>query len=310
MREFILENDDYALFDKFQVTSVTQEYIDCKIVAAPEKYDYKPNAYAFQKHSPYLYIFNHFMKEIKEKGVMDRIWKKYETGSQNCPDYSGKPLGISTCIGAFIVLIFGMILCGCLFVLEKLSKRCLGFTNLLDNMMNYVNTAAAGNSANGGEQRPGGLQNGRLSRRERRTMERETSPPNRSRSARGRINSANRADQRRQNTPEDIPPSGRQGEVQDPAQAVPNQGEAPVPAVRAAVPLRQPGQIRNPALAAAENAGQNNRVVARGLAEADSLLRELENLDRRRQREVRRGANPLMIRPISPNRDPSQGPPP
>ena len=175
-------------------------------------------------------------------------------------------------------------------------------------MARFIQTGrTAGNSANNGEQRPGGLQNGRLSRRERRTVERETSPPNRSRSARGRGNSSNRGDPRRQNTPEVIPPSGRQGEVQevqDPAQV-----EAPVPAVRAPPPLRQPGQIRNPALAAAENAGQNNRVVARGLAEADSLLRELENLDRRRQREVRRGANPLMIRPISPNRDPSQGPP-
>ena len=69
------------------------------------------------------------------------------------------------------------------------------------------------------------------------------------------------------------------------------------------------GQIRNPALAAAENAGQNNRVVARGLAEADSLLRELEALNRRHQREGRRGANPLMTRPISPNRDPPRASP-
>ena len=184
-------------------------------------------------------------------------------------------------------------------------------------MARFIQTGrTSGNSGNNGVQRPGGLQNGRLSRRERRTLERENSPTNRSRSARGRGNSNGRGEVRRQNTPEDAPPSGLQGEPQvaDPEVAA-IQEVVPVPAARAAVPqLRQPaiagGQIRNPALAAAENAGQNNRVVARGLAEADSLLRELEALDRRRLREERRGANPLMIRPISPNRDPSRGPPP
>ena len=139
MRNFILENDDYALYDKYSVMSVTEEFIDCKIIATPGKYDFKPNAFAFPKNSPYLYLFNHFLQELRQKGRMDKILKKYETGAQNCPDYSGKPLGISTCIGAFFLLIFGMVICGCLFILEKLSKSCLGFTNLLDNIINYVN---------------------------------------------------------------------------------------------------------------------------------------------------------------------------
>ena len=40
-------------------------------------------------------------------------------------------LGISSCIGAFIVLIFGIILCECLLVLENLGLSLLKCTNFL-----------------------------------------------------------------------------------------------------------------------------------------------------------------------------------
>ena len=139
MREFIVEKDDYAFYDNFFGMAATQEYVDCKIVATPGKYDFKPLAYGFQKDSPYLYLFNHFINEKREKGSMASVLTKYETGAQICPDYSGKSLGISTCIGAFIVLIIGVILCGCLFVVEKLSWSILGITNLLDDIIKYIN---------------------------------------------------------------------------------------------------------------------------------------------------------------------------
>ena len=145
MQDIIVKNDGFALYDNFFGTSTTQEYVDCKIIATPGKYDFKPYAYGFQKDSPYLYLFNYFMNEMREKGTMGAILRKYETGTQICPDYSGKSLGISTCIGAFIVLVFGMIICGCLLVLEKLSKSILGFTNMLENIINYVNESDYGN---------------------------------------------------------------------------------------------------------------------------------------------------------------------
>jgi hypothetical protein len=42
--------------------------LDCEVIAIPAKYDFKPYAYGFQKDSPYLGLFNHYLKEMREKG--------------------------------------------------------------------------------------------------------------------------------------------------------------------------------------------------------------------------------------------------
>ena len=62
-------------------------------------------AYAFQKDSPYLEIFNYFIRELREKGAKKQILEKYESRGQVCPDMSGKPLEINTSFTAFILLL-------------------------------------------------------------------------------------------------------------------------------------------------------------------------------------------------------------
>ena len=42
--------------------------MDCEVIVIPAKYDFKPYAYGFQKDSPYLGLFNHYLKEMREKG--------------------------------------------------------------------------------------------------------------------------------------------------------------------------------------------------------------------------------------------------
>ena len=111
------------------------------MIATPGKYDFKPYAYGFQKGSPYLFLFNHFIQEMRERGTMGAIIAKYETNSQVCPDFSGKPLGISTCIGAFIVLSLGMLAGWSLFMIEHLAKNIFEDNNILDNVLNHFNDA-------------------------------------------------------------------------------------------------------------------------------------------------------------------------
>ena len=41
-------------------------YIDCEIVATPGKYDFKPHAYGFQKDSPFLPLFNYYLKTVRK----------------------------------------------------------------------------------------------------------------------------------------------------------------------------------------------------------------------------------------------------
>ena len=49
-------------------SSAFPEYLDCDVTVIPAKYDFKPYAYGFQKDSPYLGLFNHYLKELREKG--------------------------------------------------------------------------------------------------------------------------------------------------------------------------------------------------------------------------------------------------
>ena len=98
------------------------EYINCKIVATPGKYDFKPYAFGFQKDSPFLSLFNYNLNEMKEKGSLKQIQVKYEPPPQICPDYSGKSLGVGSVFAAFGVLSSGVGIALILFGLEKLTQ--------------------------------------------------------------------------------------------------------------------------------------------------------------------------------------------
>ena len=97
-------------------------FINCKIVATPGKYDFKPYAFGFQKDSPFLSLFNYNLNEMKEKGSLKQIQVKYEPQPQICPDYSGKSLGVGSVFAAFGVLSSGVGIALILFGLEKLTQ--------------------------------------------------------------------------------------------------------------------------------------------------------------------------------------------
>ena len=56
-------------------------------MATPGKYDFKPYAYGFQKDSPFLPMFNYYINDMIEKGILKQIQAKYEAPLQICPDY-------------------------------------------------------------------------------------------------------------------------------------------------------------------------------------------------------------------------------
>ena len=84
-------------------------YKACDVIAIPAKYNSKHVSYGYQKHSPYQGLFDHYIKEMREKGALKQILNKYETNTQVCPDGSGKPLGFESCFTAFLVLLTGSI---------------------------------------------------------------------------------------------------------------------------------------------------------------------------------------------------------
>ena len=109
------------LFSK-KIFRAFPEYAACEVIQIPSKYDFKPYAYGFQKDSPYLHLFNHYLKEMREKGTLKKILNKYQAAPQVCPDSSGLPLGFESVFTAFLLLVGGIILGLILFCIECYSR--------------------------------------------------------------------------------------------------------------------------------------------------------------------------------------------
>jgi ABC-type amino acid transport substrate-binding protein len=53
----------------------------------------EPLAFGLQKYSPYLGLFDFYIKQLKEKGTMQQIIQRYDAKEQECPDNNGHPIG-------------------------------------------------------------------------------------------------------------------------------------------------------------------------------------------------------------------------
>ena len=60
---------------------------------------------------------------MHENGIIERLYEKYEKQPQTCPDLTGQPLGFTSCITAFLVLIFGIVTGLILFFIEFCFKK-------------------------------------------------------------------------------------------------------------------------------------------------------------------------------------------
>ena len=88
-------------------SSYSPFYKNCEIIGTPAKYGIRHVSFGYQKYSPYRGIFDHYLREMKEKGALKRIFSKYKKGGQVCPDLSGKALGFESCFTAFLFLLSG-----------------------------------------------------------------------------------------------------------------------------------------------------------------------------------------------------------
>ena len=70
----------------------------------PSKPYTKPFAWAFQKNSPYLKLFNHHLQIMEEMGTLQKLHQKYKPPSQVCIDQAGSPISFKSCLTAFLAL--------------------------------------------------------------------------------------------------------------------------------------------------------------------------------------------------------------
>ena len=78
---------------------------------------------ALQKNSPFLGLFNYCLTQKRLKGILNKMDMDDRIQPQSCPNLSGKPLTITSCFTAFIVLFAGI---GCglvIWVFEFLGKK-------------------------------------------------------------------------------------------------------------------------------------------------------------------------------------------
>ena len=108
----------------------TKEYQDCKIVVTEGKYFKRPYAWTFQKHSPYLDIFNFYIQEKIQKGQWNAVINRYQAQPQVCPDLSGMPIEFANCFTAFLCLIGGAF-CGIVFLSIEYALKPSKFKQIL-----------------------------------------------------------------------------------------------------------------------------------------------------------------------------------
>ena len=60
---------------------------------------------------------------MAERGVLDQITKKYDTLPQECPDYTGKPLGFHTLVSGFVLVSCGIIVSFVIWVMEYMVSK-------------------------------------------------------------------------------------------------------------------------------------------------------------------------------------------
>ena len=56
------------------------------MIVTPGKYDFKPYAIGYQKDSPYAELFNFYIDQMRENGVIESIRNKYQGLPQQCQD--------------------------------------------------------------------------------------------------------------------------------------------------------------------------------------------------------------------------------
>ena len=80
-----MQDTKNAMFACFQELNVFDEYIDCKFIQIPGKYDPVDYAIGYQQNSDYAEILDYWINRMIENGILDSIKTEYRIDAQKCP---------------------------------------------------------------------------------------------------------------------------------------------------------------------------------------------------------------------------------
>lgn len=69
---------------------------------------------------------------MRENGALERIEKLIEPPPQECPDYTGDPLGILNVVGAFYLLAIGFGAGICIFIGEYILRQMIPKSDVIE----------------------------------------------------------------------------------------------------------------------------------------------------------------------------------
>ena len=73
------------MFSEYYTLAVFDEYIHCKFIQIPGKYDPKDYAIGYQQNSVYAELLDYWIIRMKENGALDSLKTKYRLDAQECP---------------------------------------------------------------------------------------------------------------------------------------------------------------------------------------------------------------------------------
>ena len=122
--------------DQYHLSRSSKEYKKCEIIATPQKYEFKNYAFTFQTDSPYLRFFNYHINRLRDIGGLQKMHSAMDPAPQECPDFTGKALGLKNCFGAFLVMMVGVGSAIVLLVIENVMKTQM--TKTTQNQSNPI----------------------------------------------------------------------------------------------------------------------------------------------------------------------------
>ena len=118
---------------------LTKEYEKCEIIILPKKYNLQLFTIGIQKDSPYLGLFNYYLRKMRQDGSLDKNVKDYFAVPQACPDNTDKALGFNNLIFPVFILILGCLFSFVTLMFEviynrvsKQAKKDTNSTNVLE----------------------------------------------------------------------------------------------------------------------------------------------------------------------------------
>ena len=150
-RRAIMENPKLAYFSPRVPNYVTWNEVPCDVIDVSSIAYFKVStAWALQKDSPYLELFNFYIAILRERGTVDRLWKETngkKFNSKSCNTENGisgqhEAISMKNIISAFAVLASGFVVAPLFLYGEKFAKW------LFDDTTKQMNLHPSANQEN------------------------------------------------------------------------------------------------------------------------------------------------------------------